>query len=167
MTSKEIIDHIAGVLKKVDPTVKKVHLEQISNLKTPAFSIEVISDNTSTFSKAMEDRSLALNIIYYPEGKNLSKSLEMSGKLMELFLPTFQVGDSYFDFPEGVESKFINENLNFLATFDWQQYSKRTFVGADDEVFIYDASDEMKEDLMNKVYDLEKMGSIDLTINRE
>ena len=167
MQSKEIIDHIAGVLKQVDPTVEAVHLNRIDKLKTPAFSIEIIQDQITSFSKDIEDCSLMLNLIYYPPSKVLNKSLEVSALLMEIFLPTFQVGDRYFNFPEGVEARFVDEALNFVLTFRWQRYSKRTFVDAHGQVAHYDAADENKEVLMNRVFDLEKMETIETKIEKK
>ena len=167
MQSKEIIDHIAGVLKQVDPTVEAVHLNRIDKLKTPAFSIEIIHDQITSFSKEIEDCSLMLNIIYYPHAKALTKSLEISGQLMEIFLPTFKVGDRYFNFPDGVEARFVEEALNFVLTFRWQRYSKWTFVNANNEVEHYDAADDSKEVLMNRVFELDKMGNIETKLEKK
>lgn len=166
ISTMAIAEEIARVLKKLEPRAK-VYLERIETLTKPCFSIEVVSDNSTVINAQCEERRLLLDIIYYPKSNVMQEAIEMNGKLMSIFLPTFRLNDNKtFTFHQGVEAKFIDQDLHFLIPFEWRQSILKSFVDADNKLVTYNTTDETKTVLANRLHDLETMETITTTIER-
>lgn len=165
LTTFQITDEISRVLKKLVPEAT-AHLEHIDNKKLPTFSIEIISDTSTTVSAQHEERSLELDIIYFSKSKKQQESMEIASHLMAIFLPTFKVGDKYFTFHQGVESRFVQGDLHFMISFQWQQSIQKSFVDAADVLVSYNATDETKAVVANRLHDIENMETINTKIER-
>ncbi|MDO5096503.1 MAG: hypothetical protein Q4D65_08070 [Peptostreptococcaceae bacterium] len=162
----QITEEIARVLKTMAPTAK-VHLERIDKKSLPAFSIEVVSDTSTVISSTHEQRNLTLDIIYYSQSNRQSEAIEMSGNLMAIFLPTFRLdNEKTFTFHQGVQTRFVEQDLHFLIEFDWRQSITKSFVDEDNKFVTYDTTDETKAVVANRLHEIEKMKEIQTIIER-
>lgn len=132
---QDIFFEVARVLKGLYPN-SRVHQERIADLKTPAFSIELVQYSTPIFSQAIINKRVDLDIIYYSKNDTIAEALEVQDLLTSAFSMGLMVyerdrsgeivrnGDeiAYKRFIHCLrppEHTLVDQDLHFMVTFEF------------------------------------------------
>ncbi len=115
MKVSEIFETIGKTLGKEFPKISR-HAERVKTLKPPAFSLELVDYDVSTYEEKTVFKSLTLDLIYYSPKNTVMEGVEMIDRLTALFLPAFAVGERWLK-PKLEEARMVDQDLHFILTF--------------------------------------------------
>lgn len=142
ITIQDVLVSVRKTLQGLFPGVR-VYKERIKNLETPSFSVEIVRLATEQESKAVINKKIDLDIIYFSSENRVDEALSVYGSLMR----AFSMGIYARDFKGGEmvdkrfihclktpEYKLVDQDLHFLITFDYADEYNPYFLADDDKM---------------------------------
>ncbi|NLY09367.1 MAG: hypothetical protein GXZ11_05650 [Tissierellia bacterium] len=120
---QDIFDSISDYLRVMFPGIKKIHMERIRNLQTPALTVELISYNTPKFSANIIEKKVDIEIIFFSKDDSVKEAMVVAEKLSQAFSIGLKVKDRFLHVFEEPETKLIDQDMHFVIRFDfWEEY---------------------------------------------
>lgn len=148
---KDVLIEIDRTLRVLFPNIKKVHLERINKLISPALSIEIIGYKTPVIDQHIVNKKLSIEIVYFAKENSVKEALLVQEKLTRAFALGLKVKDRFLHIDEECESKLIEQDLHFLMDFDFLDELKPTIATKNKNESIFDTGDTSIENIVNEI----------------
>ncbi len=119
ITTLDFLNEVARTIKVGFPSMKRVHLERIDKLTTPAISVEIVSRKTSKVDSYRSYKEFTIDLIYFSPNNRISETLEVMDRVEALFSIGLKVKDRFLHVEGAPEVRFVEQDLHCVITFGW------------------------------------------------
>lgn len=150
----DIFEALEASFRVLFPSLKRVHVERIKKLETPAISMELISYQSPAESPHTVIKQVDIDIIYFSSDNTVLETMRVADRLTNAFSLGLKVKDRYLHVAERPEMKLVEQDLHFLVQYEFAD-ELGNYVIMDDDVISYDPGSTDMENL--PVDDLEEV----------